>query len=367
MRRERDLDVVAVDAQAKVYVVHPWSHPPGVQGRRVFDGPDVVSWEGPTGASGAAGILLRPGRGGRTIGRRRRTSRRMGMPSGARAAGATPRTGPSSRRYNSLDMTRAGRRLDMMRDAYRKRSAPGLNPPAVPETVEQLREGDRYELTRGRAVYVAPTGLDGALRVFAGGAVINSDPQVKAAAVDPGCVLADKTLRAPDIAVGDLPDTPGWMKGAPALAGGICRQRAGRSRTAAQDQRVTRRRYALRVGGTPARHPARGGVRARKADARGVRWRRARGARCLAEPHPGPGHVRSRARPQAHPAQPPPARWISRSRCRSRGRAPERAGGRTPERAGGRTRGSARCPAEPLALKGDRSRTRRGRSHFVVL
>jgi Uma2 family endonuclease len=105
-----------------------------------------------------------------------------------------------------------------MRDVHSKRYAPGRGSHPGPSTVDQLREGDRYELTQGHPIYVAPTGLDGALGVLAGGPVINSDPQVKAAAVDAGCVLDDRTLRAPDIAVGDLPDTSGWMKGAPALA-----------------------------------------------------------------------------------------------------------------------------------------------------
>lgn len=101
-----------------------------------------------------------------------------------------------------------------MRDRNTKRFAPG----AGPMTVDQLREGDRYELSEGRPIYVAPTGQDGARGAIAGGKVIASDPSVKAVGFDVGCALNEKTLRAPDIAVGDLADTPGWMKGAPVLA-----------------------------------------------------------------------------------------------------------------------------------------------------
>jgi Uma2 family endonuclease len=91
-------------------------------------------------------------------------------------------------------------------------------PGAGPMTVDQLREGDRYELDQGRPIYVAPTGGDGTWRVMLGGQVINTDPRVKKAGVEPGFALDEHTLRAPDIGVGNIPDAPGWIKGAPLLA-----------------------------------------------------------------------------------------------------------------------------------------------------
>jgi Uma2 family endonuclease len=99
-----------------------------------------------------------------------------------------------------------------MHDRNPKRYAPG------PMTVYQLQEGERYELHEGRPVYVAPTGSDGARGALVGGHVIDTDPQVKIAGLDGGFALDAKTLRAPDIAVGDMPDAPGWIEGAPVLA-----------------------------------------------------------------------------------------------------------------------------------------------------
>ena len=101
-----------------------------------------------------------------------------------------------------------------MHERNTKRYAPGLGP----YTVDQLREGDRYELDQGRRVYVAPTGKDGGQSTISGGELIVSDPIVKTAGIDIGHALNEKTLRAPDISVADLTDEPGWHKGAPALA-----------------------------------------------------------------------------------------------------------------------------------------------------
>jgi hypothetical protein len=48
--------------------------------------------------------------------------------------------------------------------------------------------------------------------------VLATDPAVKEAGVDTGFRLSDLTMRAPDIAIGNVPAVPGWVKGAPPLA-----------------------------------------------------------------------------------------------------------------------------------------------------
>lgn len=86
-----------------------------------------------------------------------------------------------------------------------------------PFRVEQIAPGDRHELSNGNAFYCAPTGGDGARGAGAGFQVIDTDPAVQSAGMDPGYATAPNTLRAPDVAVG-VPDAPGWIKGAPSLA-----------------------------------------------------------------------------------------------------------------------------------------------------
>ncbi len=51
-----------------------------------------------------------------------------------------------------------------------------------------------------------------------GFSVVGWDPAVKEAGVDTGYSPEPGTLRAPDVAVGNVPDQPGWVKGAPDLA-----------------------------------------------------------------------------------------------------------------------------------------------------
>ncbi len=51
-----------------------------------------------------------------------------------------------------------------------------------------------------------------------GAAVLKSDPQVDAAGIDTGYSPAPETLRAPDVAVGNVPREPGWVSGVPPLA-----------------------------------------------------------------------------------------------------------------------------------------------------
>ncbi|MCA9706770.1 MAG: Uma2 family endonuclease [Myxococcales bacterium] len=91
-------------------------------------------------------------------------------------------------------------------------SAPG------PFYAHQVRPGDRYEVSNGNAIYCAPTGGDGARGTVAGLEVLDTDPEVEAAGVDAGYTPRPKTLRAPDIALGNVPDEPGWIQGVPPLA-----------------------------------------------------------------------------------------------------------------------------------------------------
>lgn len=48
--------------------------------------------------------------------------------------------------------------------------------------------------------------------------MLDTDPAVEAAGVDTGFSPHPGTMRAPDIAVGNIPDTAGWARGAPPLA-----------------------------------------------------------------------------------------------------------------------------------------------------
>jgi Uma2 family endonuclease len=88
-----------------------------------------------------------------------------------------------------------------------------------PFRVDQLRPGDPYELSNGHPIFCAPTGKDGGQAVMLGAEVIGSDPDAEEAGVDTGFALDEKTLRAPDVAVGGIRDEPGWAKeGPPKLA-----------------------------------------------------------------------------------------------------------------------------------------------------
>ena len=87
-----------------------------------------------------------------------------------------------------------------------------------PFRADQVRPGDLYEISRGHAILCAPTGRDGAVATLVGGAVLDSDPDVDRAGIDLGVATDAKTLRAPDIAVGNVEDRPGWSRTAPPLA-----------------------------------------------------------------------------------------------------------------------------------------------------
>lgn len=87
-----------------------------------------------------------------------------------------------------------------------------------PFKASQLRSGDRYELSEGHAYYCGPTGGDGARGTVAGAVALDTDPAVEEAGIDAGYSPNEDDLRAPDIAVGNVPDAPGWISGAPPLA-----------------------------------------------------------------------------------------------------------------------------------------------------
>ncbi|MFY9820120.1 MAG: Uma2 family endonuclease [Thermoanaerobaculia bacterium] len=48
--------------------------------------------------------------------------------------------------------------------------------------------------------------------------MLASDPAVRDVGVDIGFSPSPETLRAPDLSVGEMPDQPGWVEGAPPLA-----------------------------------------------------------------------------------------------------------------------------------------------------
>jgi Uma2 family endonuclease len=87
-----------------------------------------------------------------------------------------------------------------------------------PFRADQIRPGDPYELSNGHAIYCMGTGGRGSRANLIGGSVLDSDPAVEEAGVDTGYSPSPETLRAPDVAVGNVPDAPGWVDGAPPLA-----------------------------------------------------------------------------------------------------------------------------------------------------
>ena len=91
-------------------------------------------------------------------------------------------------------------------------------PSHSPTRAEELRPGEPHELSNGRLIECFPTGARGSRANLLGGSVLDTDPAVEAAGVDTGFSPNPGTMRAPDIAVGNIPDTAGWAKGAPPLA-----------------------------------------------------------------------------------------------------------------------------------------------------
>jgi hypothetical protein len=88
-----------------------------------------------------------------------------------------------------------------------------------PFYVDQLRDGDCYELSRGHAILCAPTGKDHGRPHHVGALPLSSDPAVRDGGVDVGHALGPNTLRAPDLSIGDLGAGEGpWSTVAPPLA-----------------------------------------------------------------------------------------------------------------------------------------------------
>lgn len=88
-----------------------------------------------------------------------------------------------------------------------------------PFRAEQFRPDDRYELSDGHPIECMPNGGRGSRADLVGGSVLETDPNVESAGVDTGFAPTPNTQRAPGVAVGNVPDQPGWVQGSvPPLA-----------------------------------------------------------------------------------------------------------------------------------------------------
>lgn len=87
-----------------------------------------------------------------------------------------------------------------------------------PFRADQLGDDDRYELSDGHSMYCSPSGGDHARGSIVGGMVLATDPDVESAGLDAGFTQGPGSLRAPDVAVGNVPDRAGWVEGVPPLA-----------------------------------------------------------------------------------------------------------------------------------------------------
>lgn len=95
---------------------------------------------------------------------------------------------------------------------------PGTPTEKGPFRAEHVRSGDPYEISNGHPVRCLPTGGQGAMKTKLGVMAILSDPAATSSGVDPGYAPRPDMLRAPDLAVGNVPDQPGWIEGVPLLA-----------------------------------------------------------------------------------------------------------------------------------------------------
>src|SRR5207244_2396240 len=77
-----------------------------------------------------------------------------------------------------------------------------------PFLADQIGSGDPYELSNGHAILCRPPGGRGSRANLLGGLVLGSDPAVEEAGIDTGYSPSSDTLRAPDVAVGNVPNTP---------------------------------------------------------------------------------------------------------------------------------------------------------------
>ena len=87
-----------------------------------------------------------------------------------------------------------------------------------PFQADQLRSGDPYELSNGHSIAREPAGRRHGRRNLVGAVVLASDPAVEEVGIDVGFALDELTLRAPDVAIGNLADEAGFATGAPTLA-----------------------------------------------------------------------------------------------------------------------------------------------------
>jgi len=87
-----------------------------------------------------------------------------------------------------------------------------------PFVASQIRPGDPYELSNGHAIFSPPTGQRGGKANLLGGQTLETDPEVDSAGIDVGISPRPKELRAPDLAIGNVADEPGWASSAPPLA-----------------------------------------------------------------------------------------------------------------------------------------------------
>lgn len=87
-----------------------------------------------------------------------------------------------------------------------------------PFRAAQIKSGDPYELSNGHPIECLPSGGRHSKANLSGGLALETDPAVDSAGVDTGYASDPKNLRAPDIAVGNVPDEPGWVDGVPPLA-----------------------------------------------------------------------------------------------------------------------------------------------------
>nr|VFK28197.1 MAG: Endonuclease, Uma2 family (restriction endonuclease fold) [Candidatus Kentron sp. MB]VFK32352.1 MAG: Endonuclease, Uma2 family (restriction endonuclease fold) [Candidatus Kentron sp. MB]VFK75844.1 MAG: Endonuclease, Uma2 family (restriction endonuclease fold) [Candidatus Kentron sp. MB] len=90
-----------------------------------------------------------------------------------------------------------------------------------PFSADQIREGDRLELSEGTPIYCAPAGPSHSRHNVTGAAILDSDPDVEWSATDAGFELKKNTMRAPDVSVAPPPTDKsegGWILGAPPLA-----------------------------------------------------------------------------------------------------------------------------------------------------
>lgn len=96
--------------------------------------------------------------------------------------------------------------------------APFLPTDRGPFRADQLQPGDLYELSRGHPILRLPPGGQKSKAICAGARVLESDPASQDVGIDVGFSPAPDTLRAPDLAVGKIPDESVWVPGAPPLA-----------------------------------------------------------------------------------------------------------------------------------------------------